>query len=249
MSTRYLSVAVCGLVLSLLPVHAQPAAPMPAKAPATNAAAATAPKAPEVKVDPASQAIGEAMAAMDKNDLDGAIAKLTDAIKANPKLSGPYVFRASVYYQKKDWAHAEEDFKAAAAIDPKNPVIQLNLVEVKFAQKQYDAAKPGYLALKDDPRMGDLAAYKAFLCDLLAGHEPQAKKERDAFDQIKEAPSYYFSNAAWDLYHKDNDKARSWLISAASIFPSAKIAYYVIPLKELGWLPLPEPAAPASLSH
>jgi Tfp pilus assembly protein PilF len=242
MSTRYLLLAVGGLVLSLLPVHAQPAASP--TAPATNAAAA---KAPDVKVDPASQAIGEAMAAMDKGDLDGAIAKLTDAINANPKLSGPYVFRASVYYQKKDWPHAEADFKQAAALDPKNPVIQLNVVEVKFAQKQYDAAKPGYVALEGDERMGDLAAYKAFLCDLLAGHEAQAKKERDAFDQVKEAPSYYFGNAAWSLYHKNNDDARSWLVSAANIFPSAKITYYALPLKELGWLPIPPPAAPSSI--
>ncbi len=209
-----------------------------AKAPATNAAAAS---APEVKVDAASQAIAEAMAAMDKNDLDGAIAKLTDAIAADPKKSGPYLFRASVYYQKKDWVNAEADFKRAAAIDPKNPVIQLNLVEIKFAQKQYDAAKPGYIALKDDPRMGDLAMYKAYLCDLMAGHEAAAKKERDAFDQLTPTPAYYFSNAAWELYHKNTDSARSWLVSAASIYPSGKIAYYALPLKDLGFLPIAPP--------
>jgi Flp pilus assembly protein TadD len=242
MSIRYFSLAVCGLVLFLSPVRAQQVPP--ATAPATNAAAA---KAPDVKVDPASQAIGEAMAAMDKNDLDGAIAKLTDAINANPKLSGPYVFRGSVYYQKKDWAHAEADFKSALALDPKNPVIQLNVVEMKFAQKKYDEAKAGYLTLEGDARLGDLASYKAFLCDLLMGRDAQAKKERDAFDQVKEAPSYYFSNAAWSLYHKNNDDARSWLVSAANIFPSAKITYYALPLKDLGWLPIPPPTTPSSI--
>ncbi len=179
------------------------------------------------------------MACMDKNDLDGAIAKLTDAINANPKIAGPYVFRASVYYQKKMWPQAEQDFKSALALDPTNVVIKLNLAEVKFAQKQYEAAHNIYTTLATDTQMGDLAAYKAFLCDLLMGKDTVAMRERDAFDQTERQPSYYFANAAWAIYHKDPEKARGWLVSVANIYPSAKISYYAIPLKDLGWLPLP----------
>ncbi len=203
---------------------------------ATNAPAA---KAPDVKVDAASQAIAEAAVKMDQNDLDGAIAKLTDAIAAAPKLSGPYVFRASVYCQKKMWPQAEADFKMAAQLDPTNIVIKFNLVEVKFNQKQYDEARKGYASLTGDPQMGDLAAYKVFLCDLLAGRDDVAKKERDAFDQVNSKPSYYFSNAAYALVHKDVEGARGWLVSAANIYPSAKITYYILPLKDLGYLPIP----------
>jgi len=222
------------------------AAPTNASASAAAAAAnAPVPDAKkDVKVDPQSQAIADAIVAMNKNDLDGAIAKLTDAIAANPKMSSPYVFRASVYCQKKDWAHAEADFKSALALDPKNQVIEFNLVEVKFNQKQYDAARAGYEKLVNDSDMGDLAAYKVFLCDLLAGHDALAQKERDAFDTVRRTPSYYFANAAWDLYHKKIDSARGWLISASNIFPSAKITYYIVPLKDLGWLPIPPPTEP-----
>jgi len=231
-----LSLAVCALFVSTTAQAQKTDAP--ATAPAAKAPA---PAAKPVAVDPFSQAIGEAMAKMDANDLDGAIAKLTDAINLDPKKSAPYVFRASVYCQKKQWSQAEADFKMAAKLDPKNIVIQFNIPEIKFMQKQYDAARPGYLALVNDPQMGDLAAYKVFLCDLLAGHEALALKERDAFNTVKTQPSYYFGNAAWEIIHKNNDKARGWLESVSHIYPSSKIAYYALPLKDLGYLPLPAP--------
>ncbi len=238
MSSRLfnLSFVLCSSVLALATTSAHAQQLGATNAPAANAPAA---KAPAAKVDAASQAIAEAAVKMDANDLDGAIAKLTDAIAANPKLSGPYVFRASVYCQKKMWPEAEADFKAASAIDPTNVVIKFNLIEVKFNQKEYDKARAGYATLTGNPQMGDLAAYKVFLCDLLAGHDAVAKKERDSFDQVDSKPSYYFSNAAWALVHKDTEGARSWLVSAANIYPSAKITYYVLPLKDLGYLPIP----------
>ncbi len=88
--------------------------------------------------------------------------------------------------------------------------------------------------------MGDLAAYKVFLCDLLGGHEAVARKELDAFNDIAAKPSYFFSNAAWSLVHRNVEDARSWLNSAANVYPSAKIAYYATCLRDLGYLPLPE---------
>jgi len=248
MSIRYLSLAFCGLVLFIPSLQAQPAAGTAAAAPAaaTATGTSTAAKKPETKVDPASQAIAEAMIAMNKNDVDGAIAKLTEAIAANPKVSSSYVLRASAYYQKKDYTKAEADFKSALAIEPKNVVIQFNIPEMEFLQKHYDVARTGYATLTSDQQMGDLAAYKVFLCDLLQGHEAQAQKERDAFDTVRRAPSFYFANAAWDLSHKKNDDARGWLVSVTTIFPSSKITYYAMPLKDLGWLPIPANDAPLS---
>src|SRR5579863_8139750 len=153
MLSRYLSPAIYGLAL-LLSTFCQ------AQKPATNAPgfapmAPTAPAAPAAPVDPSSQAIAAAMLRMNANDVDGALAKLTEAIQLNPKASGAYVFRASIYCQKKLWPQAEQDFKSAAQISPKNIVIKFNLVELKFMQKQYDAARPGFLALESDPDMGD----------------------------------------------------------------------------------------------
>jgi len=93
-------------------------------------------------------------------DVDGAINDLSQAIKANPNSTGAYVLRASLYCQKKLWPQAEADFQAAAKIAPTNVVLKFNLVEIKFLQKQYDAARPGFLALEKDPDMGDFADMK-----------------------------------------------------------------------------------------
>jgi Tfp pilus assembly protein PilF len=174
-------------------------------------------------------------------DVDGAINDLSQAIKLNPNSTGAYVLRASLYCQKKQWALAEADFKSAQLLAPGNSVLKFNLVEIKFMQKQYDAARPGFVALENDPDMGDFASYKVFLCDLFGGHEDQAKKELDVFNDVMGNPSYYFSNAAWSLVHKNLDDARSWLLSASRIYPPEKNQYYAQSLRDLGYLPIPAP--------
>jgi Tfp pilus assembly protein PilF len=226
------SLAVYSLVLLFSPT-------VQAQQMATNASTNAPAAAPQV--DPSSHAMAVAIGKMNANDADGALDKLTESIKLNPKNAAAYVLRASIYCQKKFWIQAGEDFAAAAAIDPKNVVIKFNQVEIKFLQKQYDAARPGFVALEDDPDMGDLAKYKVFLCDLFGGHEAVASKELDDFNKVDEYASYYFSNAAWDLYHKKPEDARGWLISASHIYAPQKNGYYAQSLRDLGYLPLPPP--------
>jgi tetratricopeptide (TPR) repeat protein len=194
----------------------------------------------------AHQTIAEAVKDMNANNMDGALSKLTEAIQLNPHNPTPYVLRASLYCQKKLWSQAEADFKAAQQLAPTNSVIKVQLIEVKFMQKEYDVARPGYVALEKDPDLGDFASYKVFLCDLAGGHEDVAKKDLDAFDQVDGNPSYYFGNAAWSIVHKNFDDARKWLESASRIYPARKNAYYAESLIYLGYLPLPKSATASS---
>jgi tetratricopeptide (TPR) repeat protein len=228
----YLSFVLCASALLL---------PAPGRAqqqqPASNAVSSTLTS----PTDAAQKNIDEAIKRMNVNDVDGALTALSQALKLNPNSTGAYVLRASIYCQKKLWTQAEDDFKAAARIAPTNTVLKFNLVEVKFMQKQYDVARPGFVALEKDPDMGDFASYKVFLCDLFGGHEAVARKELDVFDDVMGNPSYYFSNAAWDLVHRNLDDARSWLLSASRIYPPRKNAYYAQSLRDLGYLPIPEP--------
>ena len=219
-----------------------------APAPATAAAPASKTPAPATGVtlttptDAASALIKSAIDKMNKDNIDGALNDLTQAIKSNPNSTGAYVLRASIYCQRKQWQQAEDDFKAAAKIAPTNVVLQFNLVEVHFMQKQYDLARPGFVALEGDGDMGDFASYKVFLCDLLGGHIDVAQKDLDVFNATMGNPSYYFANAAWDLIHTKNiDDARDWLLSASRIYPPRKNAYYAQSLRDLGYLPIPAP--------
>jgi tetratricopeptide (TPR) repeat protein len=241
-SFRPLSFALCASTLLLSSVgRAQQAAPTnaPSSAPASPS------KAPKTTLtsptNASKQLIVAAIKKVNANDMDGALNDLSQALKLNPNSTGAYVLRASLYCQKKQWTQAEDDFKAAARIAPTNVVLKFQLVDVKFMQQQYDAARPGFVALETDPDMGDFASYKVFLCDLLGGHEATAKKELGVFNDAAGNPSYYFGNAAWYLVHKNLDEARGWLLSASRIYPPAKNAFYAQSLRDLGYLPIPGP--------
>lgn len=234
---RPLPFALCASAF-LLSVAAHAQQPAPTGVGGAPASSLTSP------ADAAKQQIADAIQKMNANDVDGALHELTMAINTNPNSTGAYVLRASLYCQKKQWTQAEDDFRTAQKLAPGNAVLKFNLIEVKFMQKQYDLARPGFLALEKDPDMGDFASYKVFLCDLFGGHEDAAKEELDVFNATMGNPSYYFGNAAWDLYHNNLEDARSWLLSAYRIYPQRKNAYYAQSLHDLGYLQKLDAALP-----
>jgi len=191
------------------------------------------------KGDPAYSLIEDALQFVELHDLDGALKKLNEAIKLNPRSTSALVLRGCVYGAQKQWLPAEEDFKAASFISPDDIQVKLLLADVKFSEKEYNAARMLYAALISDPDWGDLAAYRVLLCDMASGHDAAAAKEFAAFNQAGENPSYYFSNAAWSLSHKKIEDAKGWLDSAGRIYPQKKNAAYAQGLVDLGYLPLP----------
>jgi Tfp pilus assembly protein PilF len=190
-------------------------------------------------------ALREANQMLSEGDNDGALAKVNPIIQTYPKLLAAYVLRGAIYTNKKMWDKAQSDFDTAHLLDPNNAIVNFNISEVKFVQKQYDAARPGFDALRSekDSDISDLAAFKVFLCDLLGGHEDVAKKELDAFNQVGSNASYYYANAAWDLIHHQTEDARGWLASAGRIYAPQKNGFYSLSLTQLGYLPLPPPPA------
>jgi hypothetical protein len=220
---------------------AEPASTPVAPAPSMNAGAATG--APS---DPAVPMLKQAYELLKDKNIDGALQLTDEAVKNSPKSFAALTLRGMIYSQKKQWTSAEADFNSALVLDPTNVVVKFNLGEIKFVQKQYDAARVRFESLATDPVMGDFASYKVFLCDLFGGHEAEAKKELDVFNVAEEHPSYYFGNAAWDLYHKNTDDARGWLTSAGNIYIPSKNQFYAASLKDLGYLPLPAATNPSN---
>jgi tetratricopeptide (TPR) repeat protein len=211
-------------------------------APAPDALHAAAPSI-STPVDAARAKIVDAVKKMNQtpSDIDGALAALSQAIQLKPDSVFAYQLRGSLYTQKKAFPQAEADFNNAYKLDPDNVVIKFNLSELKFMQKDYDQARTGFVPLQKDADMGDFAMYKVFLCDLYAGHEAVAKSELNAINDKGDDASYYFSNAAWDLYHKNIEDARTWLVSASHIYDPKKFTTYGATLRYLGYLPLPLP--------
>ncbi len=223
----------CSTGYAQQPTTNAPPAPAPASAPSTNNTPS------EPPVDSATLAIRETMQLLIQGHLDDAMTKVNSVIQADPKNANAYFMRGNVYAQKKLWDQAQKDYETTIQLDSKNSLAKFNLAEVKFVEKKYDAARTGFDALKSDSDWGDVAVYKVFLCDLFGGHEDVASKELDAFNKVGTNASYYFANAAWDLFHKKTEDARTWFRSISNIYGPQKIDLYAASLKELGYLPLP----------
>jgi Tfp pilus assembly protein PilF len=192
-------------------------------------------------VSPVTLLLRQAYQLMGQNQLDAALDQVNAALQAAPKNTAAYVLRGNIYATQKLWDQAEKDYQAALRLDGQNVQIKFNLIELDFMQKKYDAARPGFLALGQDPDLGDLATYKVFLCDLFSAHEALAASELAAFNQASSTASYYFAHAAWSLYHHKTEDARDWLTSAASIYSPDTFKAYATSLINLGYMPLPPP--------
>jgi len=173
--------------------------------------------------------------------LDEAFNKASAILQKDPKALEALILRGNINVDRQKWDLADSDYNSALQIDPDNITAKINRAEMKFRQKNYDAARSDFTALETNPDFGDLAAYKVFLCDLFGGHEDVAQKELATFNLSESNPSYYFGNVAWDLFHKNNDDARTWLNSAVHIYAPKKIILYGSSLKDLGYLPIPPP--------
>jgi tetratricopeptide (TPR) repeat protein len=223
------------LFAACLGLHAQTPTGMPSGTPAPAA-----PDNSTVPNDPAAPMLKQAYDLVNKKDLNGALTIVDEAVKNNPKSFASLTLRGMIYSQKKQWTSSEADFNSALAIHPDNIVVKFELAQIEFEQKNYAAAGARFQALTTDPVMGDFASYNVFLCNLLSGHEDLAKKELSGWDE-ETGPSYFYGKAAWALFHKNPEDARSYLASAITIFPVSKNRFYAASLIDLGYLPLPAP--------
>ena len=174
-----------------------------------------------------------------QGNLDGALAKASSAVQSDPNDFKAYILRGDIYSRKKSWKEAEQDFNAALKLAPDNVLARFDLAEIKLMQKQYEAARPGFLALTKDPDFGDLAAYKVYLCDLFGQNQFAATKELSAFNESGRHASYYYANAARRLYLGETEEAREWIQAGVKIYPPDKTIAYLSTLKDFGYLPLP----------
>jgi Flp pilus assembly protein TadD len=189
-------------------------------------------------IDPNNLLLRQAYMLLTEKQPDAALVKVNALILASPKNPAAYALRGTIYAEKKLWDQAEKDYRTVLQFDSKDSQMKFDLAEIQFLQKKYDLARPGFVALQQDPDMQDLAAYKVFLCDLFGGHEDTAAKELDVFNQAGRNASYYFGNVAWSLYHHKTEDARGWLTSAADIYAPKKCLLYATSLFDLGYLPL-----------
>jgi len=166
------------------------------------------------------------------------LAQIESAIAQDPTDAENFIVRGNIYCKRKMWDAAQDSYEKALALEPNKAAIRMDLAELQFRRKQYDAARASFVLMASDKDLGDLASYMVFLCDLFGNHEDTASQELAAFNAAGERPSYYFSNVAWDLAHHDLAGARDYLDSAEHIYSQGKSNLYAVNLVEMGYLPL-----------
>jgi tetratricopeptide (TPR) repeat protein len=176
----YLCWATLGLSVAL-PAMGQATQPSTNTSPVSLINPAPPPPAPAAETVPA--LLHDAYVQVGKGELDAGLAKVNAALQMDPKNAEGYLLRASIYTRKKQSDDAERDYETARGLVPISylPVIDFFEAEVKFAAKDYAAARPGFAALQNNKDLADIASYKVFLCDLLGGQEDVAAKELGCF--------------------------------------------------------------------
>jgi Tfp pilus assembly protein PilF len=172
--------------------------------------------------------------------VDAALTDADAAIYLHPKSPELRLARAQIYVRKKLWKRAEEDCAVALKVLPHSSVVKYNLAELKFMQREYDEARPGFLQLGTDKSLGDLSIYKAYLCDLLAGNKERAQRQLDAFNAVRSKPSYFFANAAMDMVNHRQDEAAKWFDAVSHAYDARTIDPYFTALLEADSLSAPK---------
>ena len=212
-STRYLSAWVIAVTLLAL-------SPGRAQTPST-------PVAP----NPVDSLLTESAQRLADGDYQGALSDASTALVLDPKNASAYEARGSIYIQQKLWDRAERDYISAYKLTP-DPVYKFKLGEIKFLQKAYVDARPRFAALTGDPNLGQLATYKAFLCDLLGRHDAAAARDLNELDQTPDGPAHYYCHAAWDLYHSQRADANKLFKTADALYGDSTRNLYLESLAE-----------------
>jgi hypothetical protein len=177
------------------------------------------------KLPTASDLVERATTDVADGKLDRARTEVIAALAIEPNNAAALDLRGSIYVEQKLWPLAERDYTRLNQLSP-DPAYQYKLAQIKFLQKLYDDARPMFAALKDDPRLGDLARYKVFVCDLFGAHEAIAARDLDLLDSTGEKPSYYYGRALWLGMHGQNPAAGHYVAHASGKFSPTVCGLY-----------------------
>jgi tetratricopeptide (TPR) repeat protein len=98
-----------------------------------------------------------------KNDIDRAIADLTEAIRIAPDWPDAYTYRGDIWYQKREFDRAIADYTEAIRLDPKNADVYRDRGKVWFARGEFARAIADYTeAIRLAPDNGDHPADRGF---------------------------------------------------------------------------------------
>ena len=147
--------------------------------------------------------------------------------------------RAAVAIEEKKFDAGREFCLKALQLDPKFFPALFNLAEIPFMQGKYAEARLAYEKLLDEETSADLIKFRLYLTYLLEKDDERAKAHLDKIPLLNDSPIYFFAFAAWEFAHGDEKKAQSYLNSAETVFPKAKLSNFTDVFYDIGWMKRP----------
>jgi tetratricopeptide (TPR) repeat protein len=189
----------------------------------TDSAPATTSTAP---VSPHDQLMAQANQDAIAGKMDKAVGEVSVAIQMNEQDAAAYELRGAIYIHLKIWDKAERDYTSANKISP-DPAYQYKIAEIRYLQKDYDNARPLYAALESDNRLGDLALFRVYLCDMLGYHRSIAATDLALIDQKPKNPSHFYAHGIQCLFEGKRADANKLFAAAGEYFGKTVEANYL----------------------
>jgi tetratricopeptide (TPR) repeat protein len=187
----------------------------------------------------------KAFQAFDNARYDEAL-KALDAIDAKqPDLAESLNLRGVVYMRQGKYDKAEVALRKALSLEPKFWNASFNLAEIPFLKKDWAEARNRFEALIAGDNQGmqpetvQLIQYKILLTFVLQGRENTVDWILNKFEQAKDSPALYFSNAAIAFQHGNQKEAKDWISAADKRFSSSLNKLYSESFYEVGWMQKP----------
>ena len=147
--------------------------------------------------------------------------------------------RAAIAIEDKKFDAGKEYCLKALQLDPKFFPALFNLAEIPFMQGKYAEARLAYEKLLDDESSADLIKFRLYLTYLLEKNDEVAKQLLEKIPLLNDSPIYFYGYAAWEFAHGDEKKAQSYLNSAETVFPKAKLSNFLDVFYDIGWMKRP----------
>jgi tetratricopeptide (TPR) repeat protein len=147
--------------------------------------------------------------------------------------------RAAIAIEEKKFDEGKQYCLKALQLDPKFFPALFNLAEIPFMQGKYAEARLAYEKLIDDDNSADLIKFRLYLTYLLEKNDEVAKQQLEKIPLLNDTPIYFYGYAAWEFAHGDEKKAQSYLNSAETVFPKAKLSNFLDVFYDIGWMKRP----------
>ena len=189
----------------------------------------------------------------DAEHYDEALKALDEIDARQPNLAESLNLRGVVLMRQGKFDQAETALRKAISLEPRFWNASFNLAEIPFLKKDWVEARnrfTGLIAGQSEgmqPETNQLIQYKILLTFVRQGKEKTVDWMLNKFEEAKDSPALYYSNAALAFQRGNEKEAKEWLDAARKQYSESLNKLYAESLYEIGWMKKPVGESRAAL--